>query len=187
MNDDLLTMKIARGFDQLDADGDGRLTEHDHVLMGRRSARVLGYEEGSEAEREIVDAYVGIWRDVHLPFAGGADAISRDDFIASTRSLADDPEAAAATLGRVAEVFLSVADADGNGTVDPDEFFAFQTGHFPGLDRATADNAFRHLDRDGNGTLSREEFTAALVEYWTSRDPEAPGNWWTGAHPLREG
>ncbi|GAV40016.1 calerythrin [Streptomyces acidiscabies] len=182
--DDLLTRKIARGFDQLDADGDGRLTEHDHVLMGRRSARALGHEEGSAAEDSVVDAYVGIWRDLHQPFAGGADAIDRDDFIASTRSLADDPDAASATLGRLAEAFLAIADTDGNGVVDPDEFYAFQIGHFPTLDRATADSAFARLDRDSNGTLSREEFTTAIVEYWTSRDPEAPGNWWTGVHPL---
>ncbi|QNP74283.1 EF-hand domain-containing protein [Streptomyces roseirectus] len=184
MNDDLLTVKIARGFDHLDVDGDGRLTEYDHVLMGQRSARSLGHEEGSDAERAIVDAYVGIWRDLHQPFAGGADAVTREEFITSTHSLADDPEAALATVGRLAEVFLSVADADGDGTVDPDEFYAFQTGHFPGLDRPTADNAFRHLDRDSNGTLSRTEFITAVLEYWTSRDPEAPGNWWTGVHPL---
>ncbi|WP_416971011.1 EF-hand domain-containing protein [Streptomyces sp. 4F14] len=184
MTDDLLTTKIARGFDHLDADGDGRLTEQDHILMGRRAARALGHEEGSAAESVIVDAYVGIWRDVHQPSVGGADAITRADFITAVRSLADDPDAAAATLGRLAETFFEIADTDGNGTLDPDEFHAFQSSHFPALDRARCEEAFAHLDRDGNGTISREEFTAANLEYWTSSDPEAPGNWWTGAHPL---
>ena len=39
------------------------------------------------------------------------------------------------------------------------------------------------LDLDGDGTLSADEFTNAIIEYWTSRDPEAPGNWWTGKPP----
>ena len=36
------------------------------------------------------------------------------------------------------------------------------------------------LDADGDGYLPDEEFTRAIVEYWSSADPEAPGNWWMG-------
>ncbi|MER7912402.1 EF-hand domain-containing protein [Streptomyces sp. NPDC096068] len=184
MSDDLLIAKIAHGFDRLDVDGDGRLTEDDHVLMGRSSARALGHPEGSAEEARLVAAYVAIWRDLHLPtLPPGAEAINRADFIAATAALADDPAAARATVGALAEAFLSLADTDGDGRVDPDEFFAFQRGHFPGLDRAASDRAFRHLDRDGDGTLSPEEFITATIEYWSSRDPQAPGNWWTGGLP----
>ncbi|MFJ8046396.1 EF-hand domain-containing protein [Kitasatospora sp. NPDC096147] len=181
MSENLLHDKIAYGFDHLDRDGDGRLTEDDHVLMGRDSARALGLAEGSPEERRIIDGYLRIWHELHLPrLPAGTREISREEFIAGTLRLADDPDAALATVGALAEVFLSVADADGNGVIDPDEFYAFQRGHFPSLYRETADEAFAQLDRDGNGTLSREEFVQAVVEYWTSRDPEAPGNWWTG-------
>lgn len=186
MDDDLLTTKIERGFTHLDADGDGCLTETDHILMGEASARVLGHAPDSAAEHTIIDGYVTIWRDLHQAQAGGADKVTREEFIASTLSLADDKEAAAATVGRLAELYLSVADANGDGLVDRAEFFAFHQGHFPTLGRDRADTAFRHLDRDGDGMLSYAEFTGAIVEYWTSRDPEAPGNWWTGVHPLEE-
>ncbi|WP_405015098.1 EF-hand domain-containing protein [Kitasatospora sp. NBC_01539] len=181
MSNDLLLARIGYGFDHLDADGDGRLTEDDHVLMGRSSARSLGLAEGSAEEARIVAAYVAIWRDLHLPtLPPGTEAISRAEFIASTATLADDPATAQATVGAVARAFLSIADADGDGRVTPDEFFTFQRGHFPGLDRETADIAFGHLDRDGDGTLSLEEFTTAAIEFWSSRDPQAPGNWWAG-------
>ncbi|MFI5533393.1 EF-hand domain-containing protein [Kitasatospora sp. NPDC051853] len=178
---DLLRDKIAYGFDHLDRDGDGRLTEADHVLMGRDSARSLGHPAGSPEEHRIVEAYLHVWRELHLPrLPEGSEEIGREEFIAGTLGLAEDPAAARATVGALAEVFLSVADTDGNGVIDPDEFHAFQRGHFPALDRETSDLAFSRLDRDGNGTLSREEFVQAVVEYWSSRDPEAPGNWWTG-------
>ncbi|MFD9721535.1 EF-hand domain-containing protein [Streptomyces sp. NPDC059076] len=181
MSDELLLQKISHGFDHLDRDGDDRLTEHDHILMGKSVAASLGHAEGSQAEERVVAAYLAIWHNLHLPhLPPGADALSRAEFIASTRTLADDPAAATATLGALAEAFLAVADTDGDETVDEEEFFAFQHGHFPNLTRQAASVAFRYLDRDGDGRLSRDEFVSGVIEFWTSRDPQAPGTWWTG-------
>ncbi|GAA3906669.1 EF-hand domain-containing protein [Streptomyces gulbargensis] len=181
---DFLTAKIEHGFDQLDANGNGVLTEDDHVEMGRRVAASLGHPEDSPEAERIVLAYTGIWREVHLPFVpAGAPGIGKDRFVASTRTLADDPGAARATLGRLAETYLAIADTDGDGRISPAEFLAFQRGHFPRFTEEEAAEAFGHLDTDGDGSLSPEEFTNAVVEFWSSPDPEARGNWWMGRPP----
>lgn len=178
---DLLTAKLSHGFDHLDADGDGDLTERDHVTMGKHVAASLGHTPGSPEERLIIDAYLTIWRDLHLPhIPDGGTAIAREDFLKSTRTLAEDPVAARATVGRLAEAFLRIADTDHDGQVGPVEFFVFQRGHFPGLSKVEADEAFAHLDRDGDGLLSGPEFIQAIIEFWSSPDPDAPGNWWMG-------
>ncbi|HEV3359911.1 MAG TPA: EF-hand domain-containing protein [Pseudonocardiaceae bacterium] len=178
---DMLIAKINYGFDHLDADGDGALTEHDHVLMGQRVAASLGHSTGSVEESRIIDAYVRIWRDLHLPhIPDGGTSIAKDQFLRSTLTLADDPEAAKATVGALAEAFLAIADTNQDGQVSPAEFLAFQTGHFPGLTEADANEAFGHLDTDGDGQLSAAEFVSAVIEYWSSDDVDAPGNWWVG-------
>jgi Ca2+-binding EF-hand superfamily protein len=178
---DLLTAKISHGFDHLDADGDGQLTEHDHVLMGQRVAASLGHVPGSLAEQEIIDAYLRIWWDLHLPhIPGGGTAISKQQFVTSTCTLASDPAAARATVGALAEAFLAIADINHDGQVNTTEFLAFQRGHFPDLTEADANEAFSHLDADGDGLLSAEEFIRATIEFWSSTDPNASGNWWMG-------
>lgn len=178
---DFLTAKIGQGFDQLDVNGNGVLTEDDHVEMGRRVAASLGHAEDSPEAERIIGAYTAIWREVHLPFvpAGGV-GIPKGQFVASTRTLARNPEAARATLGRLAETYLSIADTDQDGRISPAEFLAFQRGHFPRLTEDRAAEAFGHLDTDGDGTLSPAEFTDAVIEFWSSPDPDAPGNWWMG-------
>lgn len=181
---DLLTAKISQGFDYLDADGDGKLDENDHVLMGRRAAVAADHEPGTPAEQLLVDVYLRVWREVHLPqVPEGEDAISREQFIVSTSALADDPETARAVFAPLAATFLEIADLNADGRISPEEFHAFQRSHFPDLTRQEADVAFSHLDRNGDGHLSPEEFTEAIIEYWTSRDPDAPGNWWAGRRP----
>ncbi|MFG3338530.1 EF-hand domain-containing protein [Glycomyces sp. NPDC048151] len=186
MTDDILTAKIAHGFDYLDANGDGRLDEHDHVVLGQRTAANLGYTTGSPEEARIIDAYVAIWNDLHRPsLPEGQDHIDKAAFVAVVASLADDPAAAQSTVGALARAFLSIADDDGSGTVSLNEFAAFQRGHFPDLDRDQTEKAFAHLDLDGDGTLTADEFTSAIVEYWSSTDPDAPGNWWMG-QPVYE-
>ena len=110
MTDDILTAKIAHGFDYLDASGDGRLDEHDHVVLGQRTAANLGHAAGSPEEARIIDAYVAIWTDLHLPhLPEGHDHIDKATFVASTRTLAEDPAAAQSTVGSLARAFLTIA------------------------------------------------------------------------------
>jgi Ca2+-binding EF-hand superfamily protein len=178
---DLLTAKIVHGFDHLDLNGDGELDERDHVLMGQRVAAAMGHPAGSPEEQRIVEAYLRIWRDLHLPhIPDGGTSITRDQFLTSTRSLADDPTAAAATVGALADAFLEIADTDDNNQVGPAEFLVFQRGHFRGFTEAEAAEAFTHLDVDGDGWLSAQEFRQAIIEFWSSDSPDAPGNWWMG-------
>ncbi|MFF9340597.1 EF-hand domain-containing protein [Streptomyces sp. NPDC014773] len=181
MGTDLLATEISHGFDHLDVDGDWQLTERDHVLCGRRVAAPPGHAEGSEGQRKIVDAYPDTWRNLDLPhLPEGNTAISKKDLVASTAGLAGNPNAAAATVGPSARVFLEIADTDRDGRVSPAEFLVFQRGHFPGLTEAEADEAFTYLDTDGDGSLPAEEFVRAITECWSSTGPDAPGNWWTG-------
>lgn len=178
---DMLTAKIEYGFDQLAARSGGVLDGPSHVAMGRRAAAAIGYSLGSPDEARLIEAYLNIWTAVHLPhLPPGARGLTKEEFVEANLALSDDPVARENTLGRLAATFFELADTNRDGMVDGSEFWAFQHGHFPDLCRDDLAEAFAHLDEDGDGYLSRDQFTSGIVEYWTSRDPDAPGNWWLG-------
>lgn len=182
MPTDILTAKIEYGFDQLTTRSGGVLDGPSHVAMGRRTSAAIGHALGSDDEARMIAAYLNVWREVHLPhLPAGSRGLNKEEFVRANLALAaGDQVAREATLGELADTFFGLADTDTDGRVGRREFWAFQHGHFPELTRATLDEAFDHLDADHDGYLSRAQFTSAIVEYWTSSDPDAPGNWFLG-------
>lgn len=181
MTQDFVTAKIRAGFDGLDRDGDGVLTERDHVLMGHSVARTLGYAGGSSEEQAVVDAYLRIWNGLHKANAVDADGgITKDEFVASTSTLIADEQKAKEVLGGLADTIMDVGDRRGDGRITVAEYTAFVQGQAPGLTDAEAREAFARLDRDGDGHLTRAELRQAVIEYFTSSDPDTPGNWYFG-------
>lgn len=183
---DILRAKVEYGFEQLTFRSRGILDGPAHVAMGRRTAAALGYGLGSAQEGRMIEAYSNVWEQVHLPrLPAGSRGLTKSEFVRSNLVLADDPARRDATLGAPAVTFCELADVHGRGMVGAQEFWGFQHGHLPELSRADVGEAFAHLDADGDGYLSHEQFAGAIVEYWTSRDPDAPGNRFLG-RPVYE-
>jgi hypothetical protein len=111
-----LKAEINHGFDYLDVDGDGRPTEQDHVLMGRRAAQALGYAPSSAEEQHILDAYL-------TSGATCANPTSPTEARSSLASSSSPPPAPSPTIRRsretvgvLAEDFLVIADTDPEAT-----------------------------------------------------------------------
>lgn len=77
-----------------------------------------------------------------------------------------------------AAALVTVADHDEDGTVDRSEFQTLEG--VMGIAEADSLAAFEHLDTNGDGVLEIEEYLVAIRDYYTSSDPDAPGNWLYG-------
>ncbi|GAA2294793.1 EF-hand domain-containing protein [Streptomyces kunmingensis] len=181
---DFLMAKMDHAFDLLDADGDGVLTEADHVLMGRRSAKELNHAPGSPMEKALIDAYRSAWHQAHAHNADSEGRVTREVYVGSVSALFADAALTDQVCDAVLESVMGVADVEGVGEIDPDAYRAFVLGQSPALTRGEVDESFRQIDRDGAGVISKTALKQAVVEYFTSSDPHAPGNWLFGRPPV---
>ncbi len=68
---------------------------------------------------------------------------------------------------------MSVADVDGDGLIDYNEFVA-STMHISKLEKEELlQKAFSQLDKDGSGTISVQELSAALKQFGVYDDAAA--------------
>ncbi|MGR4880454.1 EF-hand domain-containing protein [Streptomyces sp. LARHCF249] len=171
---DLLRRKYEHRFDLFDTDQDGYITEKDFTRLSDRLIEELREPAASPKSRALADSKAHYWRSLtQLVPADGQGRIMRDAFVTA---LADspDPQRISAMVRPSIEADLALADRDGDGVVDIDEFTALLAAI--GVPAAEAKDVFRALDRNGDGRLTLDEWLEAAIEFFTSTDPAAPGN-----------
>ncbi|MEV7616666.1 EF-hand domain-containing protein [Streptomyces sp. NPDC089799] len=174
----VLTRKLRHLFVLLDADGDGFLTAGDLPAVANRLAGA--FPADPEKARRLRLALERIWEG-HLRHmdGGGAGRLDPAAYERGVRAAtAATPEAFLSALHEAAAAWLSLCDADGNGAVDFDEYT--RMGRVLGIAPEEMEVAFARLDRNGDGYLEPEGVHAAVIEFFTSDDPEAAGNWLYG-------
>lgn len=120
------------------------------------------------------------WWDVLLQAGDGdpLDKIGKQQFIGIMYSSVIEPENFELAIGYIVDGLMAALDTDGSGTLSREEYVAmYDKIEIP---PETSEEAFGRLDRDGSGELSYTEFKQAIVEYYLSPDPDAPGNWLIG-------
>lgn len=83
-----------------------------------------------------------------------------------------------AVFGPAAEAAARLCDADGDGTVGPDDLWVMMAAF--GTSRENVAAAFERLDGDGDGMVSVGELVEATRQFYTSTDPDVAGNWLFG-------
>lgn len=171
---DIITVKLERTFDQMDADKDGHLDWLDYQKLADRY--IQGYNLAKDDRRtRALQVFCQIYWLELLRHAGvDGDRLTKDQFVTANRLAVIDTSRLNVTEGGGHAIF-DVIDTDGDNEISKDEFARLMRDVWKDNSPATAD-LFYKLDTDGDGAISRHEFIRAVREHFLSNDPDAPGS-----------
>ena len=179
MTIELQIKKFNYVFTWFDQNGDGWLTRDDfEKIAGLFTA--LADENDQKNKSAMKKAFMHWW-DLLLASGEGTpgEKIGNQEFIRIMSSSIIAPENFENAVGGIADGLIGALDRDRNGSLSREEYVRMYDAL--GVPPTTSTEAFKRLDRDGSGALSYAEFRQAIVEFYLSVDPNAPGNWLLGS------
>lgn len=166
---------LERRFAVVDTDGNGVWQRDDCQLLTRRLCETFGHAADSAAGRAVATAQGALFDTMlsHLD-ANHDQEISREEFVAGVGPRLAGRPGFDDAVGATARSLIRVADVDGNGVLDPGEYTRLAAVYGARADQA--ERAFGRLDEDRNGVLDATELTAAISQFFASRDVRSSGN-----------
>ncbi|MCJ1676060.1 EF-hand domain-containing protein [Streptomyces sp. APSN-46.1] len=148
-----------RIFDLLDTDADGRLVEGDYRAGAERLLQSYGMGPHSPKGRALIEAQLALWeREAELMDRDHDGAITREEYRTWFTS-EDAPGQVAPELLAMLHAQFNVADKDGDGRLDLQDFAAWR--ELSGVSARAAAAAFALIDSDGDGAVVWDDFVAA--------------------------
>ncbi|MFJ8208697.1 EF-hand domain-containing protein [Streptomyces sp. NPDC096033] len=176
---DLLERKIDVCFGHVDVNGDGVFEEADVMALAARMISYQGVAFDAPQAQQLFKAFQVFVRNIAGELGLTSGQIGPDQWRKGMiGTFGENPALFDKVFRPLAESIWKLCDKNGDGHVDAEEFLCFQKA--VGSSPENRQIAFERLDLNKDGVLSVEEILSAYKDYYTSRDPEAPGNWLYG-------
>lgn len=176
MSESVYQQKISKFFGLLDANGDQHLGLEDFTDAADRAATAFGFADNSPEHIGLRGYYVSLWDDIYAPMDADSDQqLTLQEMLAAHEATILDQPGGYDKLRPVAQGFMTIADADRDGTVTRDEFVKTMANAFR-VPEADGTAAFDGIDANGSGTLSHEEMHRAVEEFFCRNESGLPGN-----------
>jgi Ca2+-binding EF-hand superfamily protein len=171
---DIMTVKLERTFDQMDANDDGYLDWSDYQKLADRYIQAYRLSKDDRRARALPVFCQIYWLELLRHADVDGDRLTQDQFVTANRLAVLDTSRLNVTESGGHAIF-DVIDADGDNEITKEEFARFlrdvwKTGSPEAMD------LFAKVDTDGDGAISRHEFIRVVREHFLSNDPDAPGS-----------
>ncbi|MFE8599045.1 EF-hand domain-containing protein [Archangium violaceum] len=178
MTTNVQAKKFSYVFKWFDQNGDGWVTQDDIEKMAELFTALAN--EADQKNRSAMKRGFMNWWNLLLEARENkaSEKIGKQEFIRIMDAIVIAPKNFELAVGNIVEGLLGALDRDGNGSLSKEEYVRMYDAL--GIPPTTSTESFRRLDRDSDGEISHAEFHQALVEYYLSADPNAPGNWLLG-------
>lgn len=175
----ILSRKLQHMFRLLDSDHDGYVAAQD--ISARAEALAAPFAAQPDKVETLKESMHHVWDEyLQQMDADGDGKLTSDEYERGIRTAIDrDFDGLVDSLHNSAAAWYDMFDADREGHLSFDEYTKLAQG-MGGVVPQGKEKAFGRLDHDSDGSLRAEEARTAVVEFWTSEDPEADGNWLYG-------
>ncbi|MFI8306199.1 EF-hand domain-containing protein [Streptomyces sp. NPDC085927] len=175
---DVITIKLERNFDVMDANHDGYVDWADYHKLADRYIQAYRLDKDDRRARAIHTFCQIYWLELLRHAGVEGDRLTKDQYVTANRLAVIDTSRLNVTEGGGHAIF-DVIDVNGDNEISKDEFARFLRDVWRS-DAPDAMDVFHRLDTDGDGVISRQEFIRAVREHFLSNDPEAPGSLFFG-------
>ena len=178
---ELQQSKFEKHFHIRDTDKDGYVTQDDYRKFSENIASMLDWEPDHEKLAQIDAIHHGVWEFFWKPADFDDDGrVSLEDHLAMMSKMIErskDPVVLEQSR-KHSEVLFNAFDLNGTGLISAKEYKQFF--HAAGVEAEWSNGVFNKLDMNSSGTISVDEFVLLHQQFFSSNDPEAPGNWFYG-------
>ncbi|MCU7820210.1 EF-hand domain-containing protein [Kitasatospora sp. DSM 101779] len=175
---DIITTKLERQFDTIDADKDGYVDCTDYQRLADRYIQAYKLDKNDLRARALQSFCQIYWLELLRHSGAGGDRLTKDQFVTANRLACIDTSRLNVVDGGGHAIF-DVIDTNGDNEISKDEFARLLRDVWRS-ESPDAMDVFMKLDTDGNGAISRQEFIRAVREHFMSNDPDAPGSMFFG-------
>ena len=175
---DVITIKLERTFDTMDANHDGYLDWSDYQKLADRYIQAYRLDKNDRRARALQTFCQIYWLELLRHAGVDGDRLTKDQFVTANRLAVVDTSRLNVTEGGGHAIF-DVIDVDGDNEISKDEFERFLRDVWKS-EAPDAMDMFAKLDTDGDGAISRHEFIRVIREHFLSNDPDAPGSLFFG-------
>jgi Ca2+-binding EF-hand superfamily protein len=169
MSDPSVQDRLKRRFQRWDSDSSGNLERSDFEREADAIARRMGENSGSPKAQQLKQALTGMFEAIAKD--AGADprgSISWKQYHeVARRWMESSEEPLRRQLRPMVEAVVGMADKNGNGMIERQEFAAWISA--VGRPQSEAEDAFDRIDTDRSGGLSVDEVLQACVDFHLGR------------------
>ena len=178
---DFQRAKFEMHFNFRDTDKDGFVTQEDYHKFSENIANLLDWSPDYHKLAEINAIHAGVWEFFWKPADHDQDGrVSLEDHLAMMDMMIErskDPEVLEQSRQH-SVVLFDAFDLNGSGRISAKEYKQFFAA--AGVDTEWTAEVFERLDIDGSGTITVDEFVLLHQQFFSSDDPDSPGNWFYG-------
>ncbi|UGT44238.1 patatin-like phospholipase family protein [Nocardia yamanashiensis] len=172
---DFVRAKLAKFFELLDTDRDGRIDAADYSAVADRVCLAFGHPVDSHTGRRLRTTFADLWTGLCRTAGVTLETpMTADDFVHALGALSTNPAAYDATVLPAVAAILTAADHDRDSVLNTVELATLLTAF--GVGRDEIGTAALRLDTNNDGVLSFDELDEAFRDYFTTDEPGAAGN-----------